>query len=78
MLEAGWVKVFQPAAAVRHAHDYGPVEFMKRFFDEYRGLRESSGHVEPLALRRAAHEVRADARWMRASTAGPRGGGRAG
>ena len=65
MLEAGWVKVFQPAAAVRHAHDYGPVEFMKRYFDEYRGLRESSGHVEPLALRRAAHEVRADARWMR-------------
>jgi glycosyltransferase involved in cell wall biosynthesis len=66
MLEAGWVKAFQPSAAVRHAHDYGPVEFMRRYFDEYRGLREVSGHVEPLALGAAAREVRADARWMRA------------
>jgi O-antigen biosynthesis protein len=65
MLEAGWIKVFHPGAAVRHAHDYGPVEFMKRYFDEYRGLREASGHVEPLAPRAAAREVRADARWMR-------------
>jgi glycosyltransferase involved in cell wall biosynthesis/GT2 family glycosyltransferase len=65
MLEAGWVKAFQPRAAVRHAHDYGPVEFMRRYFDEYRGLREVSGHVEPLHLGAAAREVRADARWMR-------------
>ena len=50
---------------MRHAHDYGPVEFMKRYFDEYRGLREASGHVEPLAAAPAAREVRADARWMR-------------
>jgi O-antigen biosynthesis protein len=64
MLEAGWVKVFQPRAAVLHAHDFGPVEFMKRYFDEYRGLRASSGHVEPLAAGRAVREVRADARWM--------------
>ena len=64
MLEAGWVKVFHPGAAVRHAHDYGPVEFMKRYFDEYRGLREASGHVEPLAPRAAVREVRADVRWM--------------
>jgi glycosyltransferase involved in cell wall biosynthesis len=65
MLEAGWVKVFHPGAAVRHAHDYGPVEFMKRYFDEYRALREVSGHVEPLSPRTAARELRADARWMR-------------
>ena len=48
MLEAGWVKVFHPAAAVRHAHDYGALEFTRRYFDEYRGLRETTGHVEPL------------------------------
>ena len=54
MLEAGWVKVFHPGAAVRHAHDYGPLEFMQRYFDEYRGLRETSGHVEPLRLRARA------------------------
>jgi glycosyltransferase involved in cell wall biosynthesis/GT2 family glycosyltransferase len=65
MLEAGWLKVFHPGAAVRHAHDYGPVEFMKRYFDEYRGLREATGHVEPLHPRAAAHEVAADLRWMR-------------
>jgi O-antigen biosynthesis protein len=65
MLEAGWVKVFHPGAAVRHAHDYGPVEFMRRYFDEYRGLRDASGHVEPLAPRAALRELRADARWMR-------------
>jgi glycosyltransferase involved in cell wall biosynthesis len=46
LLAAGWLKAYHPAAAVRHAHDYGPVEFMKRYFDEYRGLREASGHVE--------------------------------
>ena len=65
MLEAGWVKVFHPGAAVRHAHDYGPAEFMKRYFDEYRGLREASGHVEPLHLLAARHELAADLRWMR-------------
>jgi O-antigen biosynthesis protein len=65
MLEAGWVKIFHPGAAVRHAHDYGPGEFMKRYFDEYRGLREASGHVEPLALPAAVRAVRADLRWMR-------------
>ena len=51
-------------AAVLHAHDYGPVEFMQRYFDEYRGLREASGHVEPLR-RRAAR-----ARGARATLAG--------
>ena len=66
LLEAGWLKAYHPGAAVRHAHDYGPVEFMKRYFDEYRGLREASGHVEPVRPLAAAREVRADARWMRA------------
>jgi glycosyltransferase involved in cell wall biosynthesis/GT2 family glycosyltransferase len=68
MLDAGWSKVYHPAAAVLHAHDYGAVEFMRRYFDEYRGLRESVGHVEPFALRSSLAEVRAsvaaDRRWM--------------
>ena len=66
MLDAGWVKVFHPGAAVRHAHDYGPLRFTKRYFDEYRGLREAAGHVEPLSPLTAARQVRADMRWMRA------------
>lgn len=68
MLAAGWTKVFHPRAAVRHAHDYGPVEFARRYFDEYRGLRETVGHVEPARPRQALAEVRAavsaDRRWM--------------
>jgi glycosyltransferase involved in cell wall biosynthesis len=69
MLRAGWAKVFHPGAAVLHAHDYGSIEFMRRYFDEYRGLRESSGHVEPFGVIATARHVRseigADRRWMR-------------
>ena len=65
MLEAGWVKVFHPGAAVRHAHDYGAVEFAKRYFDEYRGLRETTGHVEALRAGDAVREVVRDQRWLR-------------
>jgi len=68
LLEAGWIKVYHPGAAVLHAHDYGAIEFMRRYFDEYRGLHESTGHVEPFALtgsvRQAARAVAADRRWM--------------
>jgi glycosyltransferase involved in cell wall biosynthesis len=70
MLEAGWAKVYHPAATVLHAHDYGPLEFMRRYFDEYRGLRETTGHVEPFALaagaREVARAVAEDRRWMAA------------
>ncbi len=63
-----WRKVYHPGAAVLHAHDYAPVEFMRRYFDEYRGLRVSTGHVEPFAPRAALREVvrqtRADRDWM--------------
>jgi glycosyltransferase involved in cell wall biosynthesis len=68
MLDAGWLKVYHPHAAVLHAHDYGPTEFMRRYFDEYRGLRESTGHVEPfgvLATARYVHKATLDdLRWM--------------
>ena len=68
LLDAGWVKVYHPGAAVLHAHDYGAIEFMRRYFDEYRGLRETTGHVEPFGLLAAARDVRAavagDRRWV--------------
>jgi glycosyltransferase involved in cell wall biosynthesis/GT2 family glycosyltransferase len=77
MLAAGWNKVYHPGAAVLHAHDYGPVEFMRRYFDEYRGLRETSGHVEQFALldtaRHVAGEVARDRRWMAAHGVPPSG-----
>ncbi len=68
MLAAGWSKVYQPAAAVEHAHDYGPVEFMRRYFDEYRGLRETIDHVEPISARgllgNTRRQLKADRDWM--------------
>jgi O-antigen biosynthesis protein len=68
LLDAGWSKVYHPGAAVLHAHDYGIVEFMRRYFDEYRGLREATGHVEPFGLLATARQVRrelaADRRFM--------------
>ncbi|HST56316.1 MAG TPA: glycosyltransferase [Solirubrobacteraceae bacterium] len=68
MLAAGWSKVYHPGAAVLHAHDYGALEFMRRYFDEYRGLRESTGHVEAFALgdtlRHVRRAVSGDLRWM--------------
>jgi glycosyltransferase involved in cell wall biosynthesis len=68
LLEAGWVKVYHPGAAVLHAHDYGAIEFMRRYFDEYRGLRHSTGHIEPFSpvgtARHVARAVAGDRRWM--------------
>jgi GT2 family glycosyltransferase/glycosyltransferase involved in cell wall biosynthesis len=69
LLAAGWLKAYHPDAAVLHAHDYGPVEFMRRYFDEYRGLRATTGHVEAFrpisALRTVRAETAADLSWMR-------------
>ena len=81
MLAAGWLKAYHPGAAVLHAHDYTPGEFMRRYFDEYRGLRETIGHVEDMSPRTVAgvtrRQVAADLGWMRRE--GLRGGsGRAG
>ena len=70
MLAAGYAKVFRPRAAVIHSHDYGPVERFRRFFDEFRALREVYGHVEEAgwpytpAVVRAG--VRGDRAWLRA------------
>ena len=65
----GWRRAYHPGAAVLHAHDYSPVGFMRRYFDEYRGLRETSGHVERIGVRSTIRDVRglvgADRRWMR-------------
>ena len=64
-----WRKAYVPRAGVLHAHDYPPVEFMRRYFDEYRGLRETIGHVERIGARSTVRDVRglvaSDRRWMR-------------
>ncbi len=69
MLANGWAKAYVPAAAVLHAHDYPPVRFMRRYYDEYRGLRATVGHVEPFGVRATVGDVRrlvaADRSWAR-------------
>ena len=70
MLRAGYAKVFRPSAVVVHSHDHPPVDRFRRFFDEFRALREIYGHVEeagwpytPAVVRRG---VRRDRAWLRA------------
>lgn len=53
-----WTKVYDPGVAVLHAHDYGLGEFIRRYFDEYRGLRKTTGYVEPVHVRGAIRDVR--------------------
>jgi glycosyltransferase involved in cell wall biosynthesis len=68
LLAAGWTKVYQPRAAVLHAHDYGLVQFLRRYFDEYRGLRVATGHVERFELHKLPGHVRRcvanDRQWL--------------
>lgn len=69
LLAAGWLKAYVPAAAVLHAHDYGPIDAARRWFDEYRGLRTATGWVEPFRAKAAVgavrRQTRADLAWMR-------------
>jgi glycosyltransferase involved in cell wall biosynthesis len=74
MLEAGFAKAYVPAAAVVHSHEYAPWDLLRRYFDEFRGLRETFGHVEPIAPRRTLgvlrRQVAADRAWLRAAGVG--------
>ncbi|MBK5230969.1 MAG: glycosyltransferase family 2 protein, partial [Thermoleophilia bacterium] len=69
MIEAGFAKVYHPRMAVVHSHDYSPLRFMKRYFDEYRGLREVLGYIPPIGLRSALRTIlglsRGDRRYLR-------------
>ena len=58
MLAAGYAKAFVPDAAVIHSHDYPPLDLFRRFFDEFRALREVYGHREPVAPRPVAGRIR--------------------
>lgn len=71
VLAAGWNKAFEPAAGVIHSHQYDLVTSFRRYFDEYRGLRNSVGEKTEAStgkvfaiLRRS---VRADWKWLRES-----------
>ena len=58
LLAAGWAKVFNPAARVVHSHDLGLIAGFRRYFDEYRGLRDSVGQKSEASPGRAIGIVR--------------------
>ncbi len=71
LVAAGWLKAYVPGARALHAHDYPLPQFMRRYFDEYRGLNETLGHVENPApvftAKRISRQIAGDAGWMRAN-----------
>jgi rhamnosyltransferase len=66
LLAAGFEKAYVPEAAVLHAHAYGAVERLRRYFDEFRALHEVYGWTAPAAPRVLAGTVRAEVRKDRA------------
>jgi glycosyltransferase involved in cell wall biosynthesis len=68
LIEAGFAKVFHPDARVLHSHDYPPVAFFRRYFDEFRSLREVLGFRQPWGPAQTLRDLRglvgADKRWL--------------
>jgi glycosyltransferase involved in cell wall biosynthesis len=75
MLRAGYAKVFMPDAAVVHSHEYSAWDWMRRAFDESRGLHQVYGWAPPLSplvvARNLKGRVGGDWRWA-AATGHPR------
>lgn len=70
VLAAGWLKAYAPRAGVLHAHDFPWLQFMRRYFDEYRGLYETVGlqmSFYPKGILRDAQRLaQADVAWLEA------------
>jgi hypothetical protein len=58
MLNAGFAKAYVPRAAVVHSHDYPPLERFRRWFDEFRALREVYDYRAPVAPRAVLARIR--------------------
>ncbi len=67
LLRAGFTKRFVPDAAVLHSHEFGPVDRLRRYFDEFRALHEVYGWTAPADPRVLAGTVRAEVRADRAA-----------
>lgn len=76
LLAAGWRKAYVPAAGALHSHDYTLWESCRRWFDDYRGMRDSVGEVHTPVKRSVLGIIRrgvsADRLWLR-SQLGMRG-----
>jgi rhamnosyltransferase len=51
MLNAGYIKAYSPLGSVYHSHDYPLTKYFKRKFDEYVGLRKTTGFVAQANLK---------------------------
>jgi rhamnosyltransferase len=50
IMENKYKKVYSPKAAVIHSHNYPLGQYLKRFFDEYRGLQLTLGYIDQITL----------------------------
>jgi rhamnosyltransferase len=60
MLRAGYAKVYAPAAAVLHSHEYGAGQRFRRAYDEWHGLHEVYGWREPATPGRLVSQLRGE------------------
>ncbi len=60
MLRAGYGKAYVPQAGVLHSHNYTEIDYFRRCFDEWRGLREVYGWVEPAGARHLVRQLRGE------------------
>jgi rhamnosyltransferase len=74
MMAAGLAKAYVPDAAVVHSHQYTTLGWFRRFFDEFRALREVYGHVEQIGVRHTLGTIRRNVRRDRAYAAAHGGG----
>jgi rhamnosyltransferase len=51
IVKAGYYKAYAPLGSVNHSNDYGVREYFRRKFDEYVGLRETTGHTAAAGAR---------------------------
>jgi rhamnosyltransferase len=58
LMSTGLAKAYVPDAAVVHSHDYTWLLWFRRFFDEFRSLREVYGHVQELGFRYTLGTIR--------------------
>jgi rhamnosyltransferase len=58
MLQAGYAKVFIPAAGALHSHHYSPMQRLRRDFDDWRGILEVYGWREPAGIAHIVLQLR--------------------
>ncbi|HKP90880.1 MAG TPA: glycosyltransferase family A protein [Thermoleophilaceae bacterium] len=69
LMSTGLAKAYVPDAGVVHSHRYTTLGWFRRFFDEFRSLREVYGHVEEIGVGYTLGTIRRNVRRDRAFAA---------